>query len=584
MTNLLNTLNFPSDLKQLTQVELISLCKEIRIRLVDITNTVGGHLASNLGVVEISVGLHTIFNSPEDQFLWDTSHQTYVHKMLTGRLKDMYTIKQYKGLSGFAKITESSHDIFGAGHASTSLSAAIGLAQARNAQNKKNAVVCVLGDGGLSGGMCYEALNNIEQLNGNFICILNDNDMSISPPVGAMAKYITSIRTLQIYDDVKDIFTKVFNKIPRIGVPLKRRIEKAVDGTVTTLLDVKAGVLFEEFGFKYLGPIDGHNLTEVMATLKYAKSYNGPILLHMITTKGKGLKNAELNPIKYHGVSAKKTKPNPDTHVKKIETYTQCFGSEIIKIANKNTLVHVITPAMREGSGLVEYEKQFPNRYYDVGIAEEHAVTFSAGLSKGGVIPVLAIYSTFLQRGFDQVIHDVCLQKLPMVFAIDRAGLVGADGPTHHGVFDLSYLLMIPNMVVCAPKDGDELKQLLEWACQSNKIVSIRYPRGNVPLEDGQKSTPIHFGDSQLMTEEFNEIDCLILSIGNFVWPSTELALTLKKDNNINCTVVNCRFIKPLDKKTLEPLIKKSKLIAVIEDGAQIGGAFHYILNQFSHD
>ena len=308
---LLDTLNFPTDLKNLSHQELITLSNEIRDRLIDITNTVGGHLASNLGVVELTLALHTLFDSPKDKFLWDTSHQTYVHKMLTGRLDQMYTIKQYKGLSGFAKISESPHDIFGAGHASTSLSAAIGIVQARNAKKENHSVVCVLGDGGLSGGMAYEALNNIKELKGNFICVLNDNDMSISPPVGAMANYITSIRTTQLYDDVKIKFQRIFDRIPKIGAPLKRRIEKTVERLRSTLLDTQTGVLFEEFGFKYLGPIDGHDLLSIMAALRYAKKYNGPIMLHIITTKGKGLENAEKNPIKYHGVSAKPSSTIP---------------------------------------------------------------------------------------------------------------------------------------------------------------------------------------------------------------------------------------------------------------------------------
>ena len=318
-TQLLDHLNLPDDLKKLSYKELIQLSQEIRDRLIDVTNTVGGHLASNLGVVELTLAMHTLFDSPKDKFLWDTSHQTYVHKMLTGRLDQMYTIKQYKGLSGFAKIGESDHDCFGAGHASTSLSAAIGVAQARNALNQDHSVICVLGDGGLSGGMAYEALNNIKELKGNFICILNDNDMSISPPVGAMANYITSIRTTKVYDEMKDKFQRIFDRIPKIGTPLKRRIEKTVKRFRSSLIDVPSGVLFEEFGFKYLGPIDGHNLTAVMAALKYAKDYNGPVMLHMMTTKGKGMDVAEQNPIKYHGVSAaakpNATKKKSDQHI-----------------------------------------------------------------------------------------------------------------------------------------------------------------------------------------------------------------------------------------------------------------------------
>tara|TARA_Y100001935_G_scaffold252429_1_gene256320 strand:- start:6480 stop:8390 length:1911 start_codon:yes stop_codon:yes gene_type:complete len=578
---LLDSLNLPNDLKNLSYDELHQLTKEIRERLIDITNTVGGHLASNLGVVEITLALHTIFNSPTDKFLWDTSHQTYVHKMLTGRLNQMYTIKQYKGLSGFAKISESDHDTFGAGHASTSLSAAIGLAQARNARQENHSVVCVLGDGGLSGGMAYEALNNIKELKGNFICILNDNDMSISPPVGAMANYITNIRTTKVYDEMKDKFQRIFDRIPKIGTPMKRRIEKTVKRFRSSLLDIPSGVLFEEFGFKYLGPIDGHNLTAVMASLKYAKDYNGPVMLHIMTTKGKGMDVAEKNPVKYHGVSAQKSATDKTT-VKR-PTYTECFGNEIIQIAEKNPNIHVITPAMREGSGLVKYEQQFPDRYYDVGIAEEHAVTFAAGLAKGGIKPVLAIYSTFLQRGFDQVIHDVCLQKLPMIFAIDRAGLVGADGPTHHGVFDYSYLLLIPNMVICAPKDGTELKQMLKWASTEDKIVSIRYPRGEVPIEDGQQLSDIHYGKCQVIVPpKREEIDILIIATGNFVWPSVTIANEISSECNASISVVNLRFIKPLDKNTLTPLIQSAKTIAVIEDGSKIGGVYNYMLNEFS--
>lgn len=580
-TQLLDHLNLPDDLKKLSYKELIQLSQEIRDRLIDVTNTVGGHLASNLGVVELTLAMHTLFDSPKDKFLWDTSHQTYVHKMLTGRLDQMYTIKQYKGLSGFAKIGESDHDCFGAGHASTSLSAAIGVAQARNALNQDHSVICVLGDGGLSGGMAYEALNNIKELKGNFICILNDNDMSISPPVGAMANYITSIRTTKVYDEMKDKFQRVFDRIPKIGTPLKRRIEKTVKRFRSSLIDVPSGVLFEEFGFKYLGPIDGHNLTAVMAALKYAKDYNGPVMLHMMTTKGKGMDVAEQNPIKYHGVSAA-AKPNAPKKEKR-PTYTQCFGEEIINIAKENEKIHVITPAMREGSGLVEYEKQFPDRYYDVGIAEEHAVTFAAGLSRGGVLPVLAIYSTFLQRGFDQMIHDVCLQKLPMILAIDRAGLVGADGPTHHGVFDISYLLMIPNMVVCAPKDGTELKQMLKWASNENKIVSIRYPRGEVPAEDGMQVKSIEYGKCQPLLETKSEkLDVLLIGIGNFAWPAKKIAEELNQES-IPTTAINLRFIKPVDTTGLAPLIKSSTIVCVMEDGSQLGGGFHYLLNQFNH-
>jgi 1-deoxy-D-xylulose-5-phosphate synthase len=576
MTGLLDTRQFPEDLKHLSYNDLLTLAAEIRERLIDVTNAVGGHLASNLGVVELTLAMHTVFNTPEDCFLWDTSHQTYVHKMLTGRLQDMYTIKQWHGLSGFAKRSESDHDCFGAGHASTSLSAAIGIAHARNATKTRRHVVCVLGDGGLSGGMTYEALNNIRDLTGNFICILNDNDMSISPPVGAMAHYITSIRSTSLYDGLKSRFEGMLNHIPSIGTPLLRRIDKVFKHFRSGLLDVPAGVLFEEFGFKYLGPIDGHDLRLVTAMLHYAKTFDGPIMIHVITKKGKGLAIAEANPVQYHGVSANTAKKSSAI------TYTQCFGEEIVAIAATNDRVHVITPAMREGSGLVAFENAFPDRYYDVGIAEEHAVTFAAGLSVGGLCPVLAIYSTFLQRGFDQVIHDVCLQNLPMVFAIDRAGLVGADGPTHHGVFDISYLNLIPNMVICAPKDGTELRQMLQWAVTSQKIVSIRYPRGSVPAQDGQSVAPIEWGKCQLLKTAPTPCDILLLAVGYFAWPAVGIADTLTQTEGASVTVVNLRFVKPLDMATIEPLLAGA-LVCVLEDGAQMGGAYHGLLNACRH-
>jgi 1-deoxy-D-xylulose-5-phosphate synthase len=582
-TNLLDTLNFPEDVKTLNRRDMEQLAQEIRDRLKDVTDKVGGHLASNLGVVELTLALHSIFDSPKDKFLWDTSHQCYVHKMLTGRLDQMYTIKKYKGLSGFSKISESEHDTFGAGHASTSLSAALGVAHGLELNNLDGSVVAVVGDGGLSGGMAYEALNNAARLNRNFICILNDNNMSISHPVGSMSEYITSVRTSKVYNTMRNKFERIFGRIPMIGEPLVRKIEKTVDRLRSIVIDTKVGVLFEEFGFKYLGPIDGHNLPVLIAALKFAKSYKGPIMIHLMTTKGKGLPEAEDDPVKYHGVSAKApvaltpAKPKPPT-------YTQVFGSEIVNIAEKDPKIMVITPAMREGSGLVQYSEQFPDRYFDVGIAEEHAVTFAAGLAKGGAKPVLAIYSTFLQRGYDQIIHDCCIQKLPVVFALDRAGLVGADGPTHHGMFDYNYLLPIPNMTILAPKDGTELRQMMQWACDSNEIVSIRYPRGAVPEQDGQLLAPFQIQKAQVLTENpdsNNRLDVTILAAGSYAWPSHTIAEALA-EKGIHAAAINLRTVKPLDQVTVRDYVSRSREIFILEEGNGIGGIAPYILHQLS--
>ncbi|MDA1353917.1 MAG: 1-deoxy-D-xylulose-5-phosphate synthase [bacterium] len=591
---LLDTLNLPGDLKHLCKQDMEQLAQEIRNRLKAVTDDVGGHLASNLGVVEITLALHSLFESPKDKFIWDVSHQCYVHKMLTGRLNQMFTIKQYGGLSGFAKAKESEHDIFGAGHASTALSAGLGLAQARDMQGEDHSVISIVGDGSLSGGMCYEAINNIDTMKGNFICILNDNDMSISPPVGSMANYITSVRTSPIYNFARNKFERIVNRIPGIGEPLVRKVEKVVDLMRNTIVETKAGVLFEEFGFKYLGPLDGHNISVVMGALKYAKSYPGPIMIHLITTKGKGLSEAEADPVKYHGVSPQKkvvpadaNQPNTTTpEPPKRLSYTQVFGKEIINVARTNPKVCVITPAMREGSGLVEFEKVFPERYFDVGIAEEHAVTFAGGVSKGGMVPVLAIYSTFLQRGFDQLIHDVCLQELPMVLALDRAGLVGADGPTHHGVFDYSFLNLIPNMVVCAPKDGEELRQMLNWSVNSGKIVSIRYPRGSVPAEDGSlPGAAIELGKSQLLLDETaqsGKYDMVLLAAGTMAWPAHQVGTALTKEGH-KVAVINLRFTKPLDEETILHYAKNCAQLMVLEEGNRPGGVHSAIL-QLLHE
>jgi 1-deoxy-D-xylulose-5-phosphate synthase len=581
--NLLHSLNLPAGLKSLSLEEYEQLASEIREELITICNTCGGHLASNLGIVELTIALHSIFESPKDRLVFDTTHQCYVHKMLTGRLNQMRTIRQEGGLSGFAKISESDHDSFGAGHASTALSAGLGMAHARNIKKEDYSVVSIIGDASLSGGMSYEAINNVSKLSGNFICILNDNDMSISRPVGNMSNYITQLRTSDSYNVAKDQFERIFKKIPKIGNPLLRKIEKAIDRMRNLILDFKIGVIFEEFGFRYLGPIDGHNIPILMGALNYAKSYNGPIMIHIITTKGKGHTPAEQDPIKFHGVSPKAipAATPPATPAKKIPTYTEVFGQSMIKIAEKNPNVVVITPAMKSGSGLDAYAERFPEQFFDVGIAEEHAVTFAAGLARAGIMPVVAIYSTFLQRGYDQLIHDVCLQKLPMVFALDRAGLVGEDGATHHGVFDYAYQLHIPNMTILAPQNGAELTAMLEWAVTEQKIVSIRYPKGPVPDTD---STQIigHITKAEIVTPYLNDSllpKIAIVAIGSMVPPAKE-ASAMANTQGFNCSVINLRSIKPLDTDTLTHVLAQAHHIITVEEGCKIGGVGSYIQQQ----
>lgn len=586
--SLLDTLNFPTDLKTLSVDELKTLASEIRTRLVDIGNACGGHLASNLGVVEITLALHTVMDSPKDKFLWDTSHQCYVHKMLTGRLDKMMTIRQDNGLSGFAKIDESDHDIFGAGHASTALSAALGVATARDIKGEDGSVVAIVGDSSLSGGMTFEALNNINATKGNFICILNDNNMSISPPVGNMSTYITQLRTSEVYNTAKDRVLKIMDRIPSFGVPLGHKLERTVDRLRDIVLEFKVGVLFEEFGFRYLGPIDGHNITHVMAALNYAKSYPGPILIHMITKKGKGVELAEENPVKYHGVKplpAPSPSPKIESATPAPKPFTKYFGESVCALAEKDPKVVVITPAMQGGSGLDEYAEKFPDRYFDVGIAEEHAVTFAAGLAKNGLKPILAIYSTFLQRGYDQLVHDVCLQKLPVIFALDRAGLVGEDGPTHHGVLDINYMLPVPELTILSPKDGPELLAMMDWAVDQNKPISLRYPKSGTDTVKDIPVLPIKNGVPEILysTPGASNVDICIIGLGHLAWDTVVAAEQLEAAGH-SVQVINPRFMKPLCKNTYQTIFKNASHIVVAEDGNKIGGFYDYLYTLFAAD
>ncbi|MFA5878878.1 MAG: 1-deoxy-D-xylulose-5-phosphate synthase [Candidatus Margulisiibacteriota bacterium] len=579
----LNTLNLPQDIKNFSIAQLEKLAAEIRKVLIQIGDECGGHLASNLGVVELTIALHAVLDSPKDKIVWDVAHQSYVHKILTGRLSKIFTIRQFGGLSGFTKIKESDHDAFGAGHASTAISAGLGLAHARDLLGEKHTVVSVFGDGSLSGGMSFEALNNINKLKSNFICILNDNDMSISKPIGNMAKYITSLRTSSLYTNAKKKLERLFESIPRFGVPLRRKTEKIVERLRSLVLDFKFGVIFEEFGFLYLGPIDGHNITFLMAALRYAKYYPGPILLHVITKKGKGFLPAEEDPTKYHGINPQKSSP-----LKLRPSFTDVFGEEILALAKKDPKIIVVTPAMIEGSGLNQFSQELPNQLFDVGIAEEHAVTFAAGLARGGLTPIVAIYSTFLQRSYDQIIHDVCLQELPVIFAIDRAGLVGEDGPTHHGVFDVNFLLPIPNLMLLAPKDEPELKSMLNWATKSIKTqaIAIRYPRGIVPDTSELEIQEFVPYKAEVLAEfgcSDNTVDYLFIAYGPLVLTVYEAAKELFENHQKSSVVINLRFLKPFDIETLSLYLKKVKKVVVVEETVGVGSFYTYLWQSFEN-
>ncbi len=577
----INQLNLPYDIKNFSTQQLEKLAEKIRAILIKIGDECGGHLASNLGVVELSIALHAVLDSPKDKIIWDVSHQSYIHKILTGRLNQIFSIRKFGGLSGFTKISESDHDAFGAGHSSTALSAALGLAHAREINQENYAVTAIVGDGSLSGGMAFEALNNISKLKSNFICILNDNDMSISKPIGSMATYMTKLRTSTVYTSAKKKLEKLFSSIPRIGVPLKNKIERIIDRLRSFVLDFKFGVLFEEFGFLYLGPLDGHDLPILMGALKYAKHYPGPIMIHVITKKGKGYLPAEEDPIKYHGISPKNPKKSNQ------KTFTEIFGETVLNLAKKDSKITVITPAMIEGSGLREFSQELPQQLFDVGIAEEHAITFAGGLARGGVKPIVAIYSSFLQRGYDQLIHDIALQNLPVIFAIDRAGLVGEDGPTHHGTFDVNFLLPIPNLIIISPKDIYELKSALKWAVDYQKApIAIRFPRGITPgkIETNNEFQPFK---AEIITDfaiDVNQIDYLFISYGTTVFTCYEAAKTLFNKEKKTSIVVDLKFLKPFDFNAIKLYLKQSKKVIVVEETTKIGSFYAYLLEELKEE
>jgi len=568
MKSLLSQVNSPEDIRFFDVPQLAQLAKELREYIISTVATTGGHLAPSLGVIELTIVLHYLFDTPHDKIVWDVGHQTYAHKIITHRRDEFQTIRQYRGLSGFPKISESEYDAFGVGHASTSISAALGMACARDLKDQNYKVLSVIGDGALTGGLAYEGLNNAGASGRDIVVILNDNSMSISPNVGAISKYLTSIISNPIYNRIKNDVWDMTGKFDNMGSLIRRlvrRIEESMKAFITP------GVLFERLGFRYLGPVDGHNIAGLIHLFREVKKFKGPILVHLLTKKGKGYEPAEKNASIFHGLG--KFDRVTGTPFKKEGTpsYTQVFGKSVIKLASKNEKIVAITAAMQLGTGLAEFAELYPDRFFDVGIAEGHAVSFAAGLASQDLKPVCAVYSSFLQRAYDMVIHDVALQKLPVVFAIDRAGLVGDDGPTHHGVYDIAFLRSIPNMTIMAPKDEEELRHMLYTAVNFNEgPISIRYPRGlgqGVELSDRFEQLPI--GKSEIVQRGR---DIAIIALGPLLYRALDAAATLREKFGLHATVINARFVKPVDEEMLIKVAAKHGLVVTLEDGVIKGG------------
>ena len=556
---LLDSINSPEDIKHLNMDELNSLCRELREYILENVSKTGGHLASNLGVVELTVALHRVFNTPHDKIIWDVGHQTYAHKILTGRKNKMSSLRQLNGISGFPKRNESIFDVFDTGHSSTSVSAAMGMARARDLNNEDYEIVAVIGDGALTGGMAFEAINDAGRSNTKLLIILNDNEMSISKNVGGLSRYLSRIRTTKGYLSTKRDVEKILNKIP-VGKQIKSFLKRAKDGIKQIVVP---GMLFEELGLTYMGPIDGHNIHKIIESLERAKNIEGPLLMHVITKKGKGYKFAEERPNEFHGVSAFNIETG-EALKKSSQSYSDYFGMKMCEIAEKNENVVAITAAMTDGTGLRDFAKKFPNRIYDAGIAEQHAVTMAAGLAVSGVVPVVALYSSFLQRAYDQIIHDVALQNLHVVFAVDRAGLVGNDGETHQGVFDEGFLSLIPNMTVLSPADYREFGNMMEFAVSYNGPVAIRYPRGSMSEYIKNSEQSIVLGKGYIVEEGK---DITIAAAGKMVKTAIETREILKT-KNIDAEVLNLRFIKPFDKELIINSVNKTKSLVIIDEAA----------------
>ena len=573
---ILELINGPEDIKKLTGKELDILRQEIRDFLIGKISRTGGHLASNLGVVELTMAIYLVFDLPKDKIIWDVGHQSYTHKILSGRKGEFDDLRQYGGMSGFPKRKESPCDAFDTGHSSTSISAGLGLAQARDVSGQDHFVVSVIGDGALTGGMAYEALNNAARMKKNFIIILNDNNMSISENVGGMSRYLNGIRTGDGYLDLKKYVTNVLSRIPVIGDELIDKISRTKNGIKQLLIP---GMLFENMGITYLGPVDGHDVKALARALKEAKKLDHAVLVHVITKKGKGYEPAEKNPARFHGVDPFDVLTGESKKEKKNPSYTDVFSKTICQLAEKDPKITAVTAAMPDGTGLKRFSRLYPDRFFDVGIAEEHAVTSAAGMAAGGLKPVVAVYSSFLQRGFDQVLHDVCIQNLSVVFAVDRAGLVGSDGETHQGIFDLSFLSAIPNMSIFAPKNLWELKAGLEFAVSFGGPFAIRYPRGEAYRGLKEFNAPVEYGRGEMLYEEK---DIALLAVGSMVSTGEHVREKLKSEG-WSCTLANGRFVKPFDEELVDRLAKKHWLIVTMEENVLQGG-YGLMVTRYIHE
>ncbi|MFR8898478.1 MAG: 1-deoxy-D-xylulose-5-phosphate synthase [Coprococcus sp.] len=564
MSGYLDRINEANDIKKIEPEAYDALASEIRSFIIESVSEHGGHLASNLGVVELTMALHLCMDFPNDKLIWDVGHQAYTHKLLTGRKEDFSGLRTFGGMSGFPKHKESPCDAFDTGHSSTSISAALGYARARDLKGEDRTVVAVIGDGSLTGGMAYEALNNVSHLKSNMIIVLNDNKMSISENVGGLSKHLTALRTRESYMDFKMDVEKKLKQIPHVGDSVARSVKKSKDSI--RQLFVKGG-FFEDFGIKYIGPIDGHDIKEMVRVLNALKRLNEPVVMHVVTQKGRGYVPAEQNPSAFHGVGSFDIATGESLASTSL-TYTSVFSKTICRLGKAHPDVVTICAAMPDGTGLTAFKKHFPDRFFDVGIAEQHAVTFAAGLAAGGMHPFVAVYSSFLQRAYDQIIHDVCIQNLPVVFCVDRAGLVGADGETHQGIFDLSYLSMIPNMTVCAPKNKYELYDMLYFAYQYHGPIAIRYPRGSAYEGFKNMRPPIEYGKSELM---FEGEKIALVAVGSMVQTAVQVREKLL-DKGINATVVNARFVCPLDTECLDRLSRDHQWIVTMEENVLKGG------------
>ncbi len=562
---MLEKINSPKDLKQLNIQEKNQLSQEIREYILEVISENGGHLASNLGVVELTIALHSIFNVPKDKIVWDVGHQTYVHKIITGRREQFKTIRQKGGLSGFPKVDESECDCFNTGHSSTSISAALGMARARDLKNEDNSVLAIIGDGALTGGMALEALNDAGFSNTKITVILNDNEMSISKNIGGLNRFLSRLRTKKLYKKSNNSIKRILYKVPIVGrttIKITQRLKRSIKQLIIPKM------FFEDIGFTYLGPVNGHNIEQLESIMNLSRQIDGPVLIHILTKKGKGYKFAEENPDKFHATSPFDIKTGKPKKQKTLD-YSKIFGDKLVELARKNEKIVAITASMKDGTGLTKFQQEFPTRFFDIGIAEQHCVTMAAGMASQGMIPVVPIYSSFYQRAYDQIIHDVAMQNLPVVMCVDRAGIVGADGETHQGLLDMAFLRIVPNLTIMSPKDFKELEDMLEFAIDLRRPVVLRYPRGgeeqNIKFLTHQR---IEEGKAEIIKEGK---DISILAIGNKVAVAMQLAEKLKLES-LDAEIINVRFIKPLDRDVIKQSIEKTKNIVTIEDGTIING------------